>query len=60
MEEISIVKKRTRAWPIVLTILLLALVALAVLWFMGSSAETNLGWHEIIDEVRGRNISGTA
>ena len=60
MDEISIVKKRTRVWPIVLTILLLAIVVLAVLWFIGSSARTDLGWHEVTDLIGRRNISGIA
>ena len=35
MEEISIVKRRTRIWPIVLLLILIALVVLAVLWMAG-------------------------
>jgi hypothetical protein len=60
MDEISIVKKRTRVWPIVLTILLLAIVVLAVLWFMGNSAQTDLGWHDVGDQIGRRGISGIA
>jgi hypothetical protein len=60
MDEISIVKKRTRVWPIVLTILLLAFVVLAILWFMGNTPQTDLGLREVIDEVGRRSISGIA
>ena len=60
MDEISIVKKRTRVWPIVLTILLLAIVVLAILWFMGNTPQTDLGWREVIDEVGRRSTSGIA
>jgi hypothetical protein len=35
MEEISIVKRRTRIWPVVLLLILIALVVLAVLWMAG-------------------------
>ena len=35
MHEITVVKRRTRVWPIVLTLFLLALAVLAVLWATG-------------------------
>jgi hypothetical protein len=35
MEAISIVKRRTRFWPVVLLLILIALVVLAVLWMAG-------------------------
>jgi hypothetical protein len=35
MEEISVVKRRTRLWPVVLLLILIALVVLAVLWMAG-------------------------
>lgn len=35
MEEISVVRRRTRIWPIVLLLILIALVVLAVLWMAG-------------------------
>lgn len=35
MEEIAIVKRRTRIWPVVLLVILIALVVLAVLWMAG-------------------------
>ena len=35
MEEISVVKRRTRIWPVVLLLILIALVVLAVLWMAG-------------------------
>jgi hypothetical protein len=60
MEEISIVKKRSRAWPIVVTILVLALILLAAFWFIGDSAQADLGWRDVIDQVGRRSISGIA
>lgn len=35
MEEISIVKRRSRVWPILITLFLLALIVLAAVWMMG-------------------------
>ena len=35
MEEIAVVKRRTRIWPVVLLLILIALVVLAVLWMAG-------------------------
>ena len=35
MEEISVVRQRTRIWPVVLLLILIALVVLAVLWMAG-------------------------
>lgn len=35
MHEITVVKRRTRMWPIVLTLLLLAFIVLAILWATG-------------------------
>ena len=44
MEEISVVRRRTRIWPVVLLLILIALVVLAVLWMAGyfQPAEFNL------------------
>jgi peptidoglycan/LPS O-acetylase OafA/YrhL len=35
MEEIAVVRRRTRIWPIVLLLLLIALAVLALLWMTG-------------------------
>ena len=35
MHEITIVKRRTRVWPIVLALLVLALIIVAALWLTG-------------------------
>jgi hypothetical protein len=35
MREIAIVRRRTRVWPIVLMLLLLAAIVVAALWMMG-------------------------
>lgn len=58
MEEIAIVKKRTRLWPILLAILLLAVIVLAVMWLSGNQT-ADIGWNEIIEFGR-RNTSGIA
>jgi hypothetical protein len=59
MEEIAIVRKRSRVWTALLIILLLAAIVLAVLWFMGSEARTDIGWNGLI-EVGRESINGTA
>jgi len=38
MEEISIVKRRSRFLPVLLVVLLLAILVLAALWFFGDAA----------------------
>jgi hypothetical protein len=58
MEEITIVKKRSRLWPTLLAILLLAVIVLAVLWLMGNQPTVD-AWNEVIELGR-RNVSGTA
>ena len=35
MHEITVVKRRTRVWPILLILLLAALIVLAILWATG-------------------------
>ena len=35
MHEITVVKRRTRVWPIVLTLFLLAIIVLAIMWMTG-------------------------
>jgi hypothetical protein len=59
MEEITIVRKRSQIWTALLVILLLAVIALAVLWLMGSDVRTDVGWNGIIEFGR-RTINGTA
>jgi hypothetical protein len=59
MEEISIVRKRSRLWVVLIAIVLLAVIVLAVLWLMGNQGTTNIGWNDFIDVGR-RSISGTA
>jgi hypothetical protein len=58
MEEIAIVRKRSRVWMALLVILLLAVIVLAVLWLTGD-ARTDVGWNGIIEFGR-RSINGTA
>jgi hypothetical protein len=38
MEELTIVRKRTRVWPILLTLVVLALIAIAIFYAMGDRA----------------------
>jgi hypothetical protein len=58
MEEIAIVKRRSRVWPILLTLLLVALVVLAALWMMGDRP-VDVSWEQVIELGR-RTASGTA
>jgi hypothetical protein len=59
MEEISIVRKRSRLGMVLLFILLLAVIVLAVLWLMGNQTTTNIGSNDVIEFGR-RVTSGTA
>jgi hypothetical protein len=59
MEEIAIVRKRSSVWTVVLLLLLLAVIALAVLWLVGGEPRSNVGWNEVIEFGR-RSINGTA
>lgn len=47
MEEITVVRKRTQIWPILLTLLLLTLIVLAVVWMMGSSSSVDISWNQL-------------
>ena len=38
MEELTIVRKRTRVWPILLALIVLALIAVAIFYAMGGRA----------------------
>jgi hypothetical protein len=58
MEEITIVKRRSRVWPILLTLLVLALIVLAALWVMGDRP-VDVSWDQLMDLGR-RSTSGTA
>jgi hypothetical protein len=40
MEQISIVRRRSRLWPIVIAVIIIALVAAAALFFFGDAATT--------------------
>jgi ABC-type transporter Mla subunit MlaD len=59
MEEIAIVRKRSSVWTVVLLLLLLAVIALAVLWLAGGEGRSDIGWNEVIELGR-RTINGTA
>jgi hypothetical protein len=43
MQEISVVRRRSRLWPIVLAVVVLALVALALWWFSGARGVEEFG-----------------
>jgi hypothetical protein len=59
MEEITIVKKRSRLGPILLVILLLVAIVIAALWLLGGqAAAAEISWYDGIDTAR-RNVSGT-
>jgi hypothetical protein len=57
MDEITIVRKRSRVWPIILTLLILALIVLAVVWLMGAEPNVNMGFNDVIEFGR-RSTSG--
>jgi hypothetical protein len=58
MEEITIVKRRSRVWPILVTLFLVALIVLAALWMMGDRP-VNVSWDQLIELGR-RSTDGTA
>ena len=46
MEEITVVRRRSRVWPLLLTLLLVAVIVLAALWLMGTQP-VDVGWNEL-------------
>ena len=59
MEEITIVRKRSHIWTVLLVILLLVAIAIAVLWLTGSDVTNDVRWNDVIELGR-RSINGTA
>ena len=62
MDEITIVRKRSRLWPMLLAILLIVAIVLITLWLMGSTTTTttgDVGLNELL-RLEWRNTSGTA
>ena len=59
MDEITIVKKRTRIWPILLTLRIIAVLVLVVLYIIGARSMTTVGWNDIVEYGR-RSARGTA
>ena len=57
MEEITIVRRRTRIWPILIALVVLALIVLAVFWLMGTPPATDVGSNEFIELGR-RSMNG--
>jgi hypothetical protein len=43
MQEIPVVRRRSRLWPIVLVVVVLALVAFAIWWFSGARGADEFG-----------------
>ena len=60
MEEISIVKRRSRFLPVLLIVLLLAILALAALWFLGDRAPETLDFNTSFMGLERSIGSGTA
>ena len=42
MEQISIVKKRSRVWPMLFVLIVLALIVLAAMYFVGDAPPATL------------------
>jgi len=42
MDHIAIVKRRSRLWPVVIALVVIALVALAAIWMMGDRSPAAL------------------
>jgi multidrug resistance efflux pump len=59
MDEITVVRKRSRLWPALLAILLVVAIVLVVLWLMGTNTPTTADVSELF-ELAGRVTSGTA
>ena len=59
MDEITIVRKRSRLWPILLAVLLVAAIVFIALWLMGSQATPDVRW-DGLSEFERRYFSGTA
>jgi hypothetical protein len=52
MEEISIVRRRSHVLPVLLIVLLLAILALAALWFFGDAAPGSLDGFDFSTSLR--------
>ena len=57
MDEITVVRKRSRVWPIVILLLVLALAVVAVLWLMGNQPALDVGWN-LVTNPGGRSTNG--
>lgn len=60
MDEITIVRRRTQIWPVVLMLILLALFVLAALWMLGYLTPANFDFTRLLDDVERRISGGTA
>jgi multidrug resistance efflux pump len=59
MNEISIVRRRSRFLPVLLIVILLAILALAAVWFFGDRASTTFDFSSLM-ELERRMIGGSA
>jgi hypothetical protein len=51
MEQITIVRKRNRVWPLVLAVLVVALIVVAALYLIGSTPETTAFFESALPPV---------
>jgi len=59
MNEISIVRRRSRFLPVLLIVILLAILALAAFWFFGDRAPGTFEFGSMM-ELESRMIGGSA
>ena len=59
MEEISIVRRRSRLLPVLLIVILLAILVVAALWFFGDAAPETFNFSSLM-ELERRLTGGTA
>jgi hypothetical protein len=51
MEEITIVKRRSRLWPLLLLLIVIALVVAAAIWFMNERQVDQFGVNNMMNEA---------
>ncbi|HEY5618003.1 MAG TPA: hypothetical protein VIK60_08660 [Vicinamibacterales bacterium] len=57
MDEIAVVKRRTRIWPLVLMLLLVACFVLTALWMMGYFEPTTFEFNALVAPMGGASIA---
>jgi len=59
MDEVSIVRRRTHVWPVVIAVVILALViAFVLLMNKGATGNNNLGWNGVVQWQAAANQGG--